>query len=85
MGQPTRPGLDNKYDMNAARLGVLLGADSLLGRRSGVVRMTLEIARALHHRPEIGGFSLMTGSRARDPGWVDTLADEPEPPAQAGD
>ena len=71
--------LDEKCDMNAARLGVLLGADSLLGRRSGVGRMTLQIARALRRHPAIGALSLMIGSRAAGPELLDGLGDEAEP------
>jgi glycosyltransferase involved in cell wall biosynthesis len=71
--------------MNAARLGVLLGADSLLGRRSGVGRMTLQIARALRGHPAVGALSLMLGSRAASPELLDRLGDEAETLSPAAD
>jgi glycosyltransferase involved in cell wall biosynthesis len=64
--------------MTGQRLGLLLGADSLLGRRSGVGRMTLQIARTLRDHPAIGALSLMAGNRVETAEWLDTLGDEHE-------
>lgn len=47
--------------MTGARIGVLLGADSLLGTRSGVGRQTLEVARLLRLAPAIGSLELLAG------------------------
>ncbi|MBV8573618.1 MAG: hypothetical protein JOZ58_01070, partial [Acetobacteraceae bacterium] len=58
--------------MTGERFGLLLGADSLLGRRSGVGRMTLQIARALRDHPAIGALSLIAGSRVETAEWLDT-------------
>lgn len=44
-------------------LGVVLGADSLLTRRSGVGRMTLEVARAAHAHPAVAGVRLLLRGR----------------------
>ncbi len=64
--------------MDGAKLGILLGADSLLGRRSGVGRMTLQIARMLREHPAIGGLLLMMQGRAADPECLGRLTDEAE-------
>lgn len=68
-------------------MNVLLGADSLLKRRSGIGRMTNEIARALRRRGDLGAFRLLLHTRAVGPDWLDTLpshADAPGgPPPQA--
>ncbi|HST74880.1 MAG TPA: glycosyltransferase, partial [Acetobacteraceae bacterium] len=48
--------------MTTAKLSVLLGADSLLGRRSGVGRMTWQIAHMLREHPEIGALRLLAGA-----------------------
>ena len=42
-------------------LAVVLGGDSILLHRSGVGRMALEIAKAVHDRPEIAAFRLLIG------------------------
>ena len=43
----------------AAPLALVIGADSLSIRRSGVGRMTLEIINATRHRPEVAGLRLL--------------------------
>ena len=70
--------------MTGNKLGVLLGADSLLGRRSGVGRMTLQIARTLRDHPAVGGMSLIAGNRVETAGWLDGLGDEQEALAPSG-
>lgn len=49
----------------AGELGVVIGADSLAHRRSGVGRMTLEIARAAQGHPGCAELRLMFGGRLR--------------------
>lgn len=65
-------------------MNVLLGADSLLKRRSGIGRMTIEIARALRRRDDLGAFRLLLHTRTVGPEWLDALpshADAPGGPA----
>ncbi len=69
--------------MSSPRIGVLLGAESLLGRRSGVGRMTLQIARTVRRDPRIGGLLLMLKGQASGPELLDSLGDEPEGPGPA--
>src|SRR5689334_22181483 len=74
--------------MSGERLGVLLGADSLVGRRSGVGRMTLQIGRMLRGHSAIAGLSLMVGGRPLPATLLDGLGDEEgslePPPGQSG-
>lgn len=63
-------------------LEILLGADSLALRRSGVGRMTLEIARALRGRPDQAALRLLVNGRIRGPEFLDCLAETA--PAGAG-
>ena len=44
-----------------APLAVVLGGDSIVMHRSGVGRMALEIAKAVHGRPEIASFRVLVG------------------------
>ncbi len=57
------------------RLNVLLGADSLLGARSGVGRMALQIARALRTHDEVASLRLLAGGRVLPPDLLDRLDD----------
>jgi alpha-1,3-rhamnosyl/mannosyltransferase len=59
--------------MSAAQLSLLLGADSLLGRRSGVGRMTWQIARHAREHAEIGTLRLLAGASILQPDWLDGL------------
>jgi alpha-1,3-rhamnosyl/mannosyltransferase len=59
--------------MSTSRLTVLLGADSLLGRRSGVGRMTWQIARHAREHPEIGTLRLLASASILPPDWLDGL------------
>lgn len=54
-------------------LSLLLGADSLLTLRSGVGRMTLEIARQLETHPEIGDFGLMIEGDVHEKSWLASM------------
>lgn len=51
-------------------LGLILGADSLLVTRSGIGRMTIEIAEAVRHRPEIAAMRLLLQGRLEQPDAV---------------
>ncbi len=64
--------------MSSPRIGLLLGAESLLGRRSGVGRMTLQIARSARSDPGIAGLRLMLGGQPSGPDLLDGIRDEPE-------
>ena len=66
--------------MNGSGLGVLLGAESLLGRRSGVGRMTLQIAQELGRTEGIAGFELMLRGQRAGPDLL-TAPEEAESPA----
>jgi hypothetical protein len=48
-----------------APIGVLLGADSLLGMRSGVGRLTQEMAESLRRSPAVGDLALLVGRQLR--------------------
>ncbi len=57
--------------MHDPPIGVLLGADSLLGTRSGVGRQTWEVARLLRHAPEIAELALLVGGRRLPADFLD--------------
>ncbi|MBV9653414.1 MAG: glycosyltransferase family 4 protein [Acetobacteraceae bacterium] len=61
--------------MSRTPIGVLLGAESLLGRRSGVGRMTLQIAQATRRDPDIAGLMLSFAGQAADPAFLDAIED----------
>lgn len=61
--------------MANADLRIILGADSLLGPRSGIGRMTLEIARTMHTHPDIADFVLMMHDKVYPQSWLATLDD----------
>ena len=58
---------------DAANLSVLIGADSLALRRSGVGRMTLEITRAARACAQIDHAELLVGDTLTDAGLIDRL------------
>jgi O-antigen biosynthesis alpha-1,3-rhamnosyltransferase len=60
--------------MNDTPIGVLLGADSLPGARSGIGRQTLEVARLLRRTPAIGALALLVGERCLPADALETLA-----------
>ena len=71
--------------MTATKLSVLLGADSLLGRRSGVGRMTWQIAHMLREHPEIGALRLLAGAGTLSPDCLDAAEPDSAPtPRNAG-
>jgi glycosyltransferase involved in cell wall biosynthesis len=58
-----------------APIGVLLGADSLIGTRSGVGRQALEIARLLRQSPAVGELVLLAYGRCVPAGALDALVE----------
>ena len=60
--------------MERTPVNILLGADSLTGKRSGVGRFTFEIAKALHGRPDVRDMRFAIGGRVVDcePGDFET-------------
>jgi alpha-1,3-rhamnosyl/mannosyltransferase len=50
-----------------------LGADSLLGQRAGIGRLTLELARALRDEPEVGRLLLWMGGEVREADALESL------------
>jgi len=61
---------------NDATLSVLIGADSLALRRSGVGRMTLEIVRAARAAAAIQRTELLLGGVLTGAGMIDDLGDD---------
>src|SRR5260221_9119063 len=62
--------------MRADPISVLLGADGLIPPRTGIGRLTLEIARQLADRDTIADFALLAGGEVRPREWIhDLLAD----------
>jgi Glycosyltransferase Family 4 len=59
--------------MRADPISVLLGADGLIPPRTGIGRLTLEIARQLVDRDTIADFALLAGGEVRPRGWIDDL------------
>ncbi len=57
-------------DTSNEPLTVLLGADSLLSQRSGIGRLTVEIARQLDISPAVDGFALLAGGRSHSREWL---------------
>jgi glycosyltransferase involved in cell wall biosynthesis len=64
-------------------INLLLGADSLVGQRSGVGRVAAEIAQRLEGSRAIGTFRLVVGGRAIGPEMLERLGAQPgsSPPA----
>ncbi len=54
---------------------VLIGADSLMARRSGIGRMTMEIVRAARQTPRVGSVHLLINGRVRDAAALDAMAE----------
>ena len=59
--------------MGVNRFGVLLGADSLLGPRSGIGRQAFEVARLLRQDQAVGELALLVGERCLGADELDTL------------
>jgi glycosyltransferase involved in cell wall biosynthesis len=70
--------------MSDTPIGVLLGADSLPGTRSGIGRQTLEVARLLRRTPAIGAMALLVGERCEPADALETLARTVTPAATRG-
>jgi alpha-1,3-rhamnosyl/mannosyltransferase len=64
-----------------APIGVLLGADSLLGARSGIGRQAIEVARLLSQAPAIGELALLVGEQCLSADELDKLAAAAAPTA----
>ena len=69
---------------NDAPIGVLLGADSLIGMRSGVGRQTLEVARLLRRCPAVGELALLMGRSCLPADTLDALDDVQRLPDASG-
>ena len=57
-------------------MNLLLGCDSLRERRSGIGRMTIEIAQALRLRDDVQAMRLVIGGQVAGPDWLDRSADD---------
>ena len=57
-------------ETNRPRVSVMLGADSLAGRRSGIGRMTFEIASRLAGHPGLGDFGFLADGHVHRPEWL---------------
>ena len=64
-----------KADPARLPVNVLIGADSLLAQRSGVGRMTLEIARAARMAEGVGRVQLLMDGRVRPAAALDMLGE----------
>ncbi|HKM64123.1 MAG TPA: glycosyltransferase family 1 protein [Acidisphaera sp.] len=64
-------------------LTLLLGGESLLGRRSGIGRVTLQIAQALRHDPRIAEIRLLLGRTSEPVSMIDTLPSDSSPPVRS--
>jgi alpha-1,3-rhamnosyl/mannosyltransferase len=53
------------------KFGLLLGADGVTGRRSGIGRQIFEVARLLRADPAIAGMELLVGERAESADLLD--------------
>lgn len=72
---------------NSSPIGLIVGADSLIGNRSGVGRMTLEIIEAVRNRPEVGALRLSMAGHLHRAETVLAGMDgkpQPQPPPRTG-
>ncbi len=67
---------------DTTHLSVLIGADSILARRSGVGRMTIEIARAARISDAVSRVDLMMGGKIVPGAWLDAEPPLDPPPLQ---
>jgi alpha-1,3-rhamnosyl/mannosyltransferase len=65
------------------KFGLLLGADGMTGRRSGIGRQILEVARLLRAESAVAEMALLIGDRAESPDLLDRL--DMAPAAAGGD
>ena len=66
-------------DSSHEPLTVLLGADSLLTQRSGIGRLTAEIARQLDASPTVTGYALLAGGRSHSREWLQSRLSQTSP------
>ena len=83
MSDKSRPPASAFHGTENQRLGILLGAESLIGRRSGVGRMTLQIAHVLRTHPAVAGLSLVVDGRPFGFAMLDALSDGEDATASA--
>jgi hypothetical protein len=69
-----------RQDGAPAGLGVLLGADGVTGRRSGIGRVTLEVARALRNPGKLADLALLIGDAVSPPDILDRAAQAADAP-----
>jgi alpha-1,3-rhamnosyl/mannosyltransferase len=60
------------------KFGLLLGADGVTGRRSGIGRQILEVARLLRTDPAIAEMELLIGDRAESADLLDRVDQAPD-------
>ena len=65
-------------------MNLLLGADSLAGRRSGIGRVTFEVGCAMRGRPGVTELRLVVGGRVTGTAALDAPADGPLGPPALG-
>ena len=74
-----------RQDATVAGLGVLLGADGVTGRRSGIGRVTLEVARALRNPGRLSDLALLIGDAVSPPDILDRATQAADaPPCRTG-
>jgi glycosyltransferase involved in cell wall biosynthesis len=64
--------------LQSPKFGLLLGADGITGRRSGIGRQILEVARLLRADPDIAEMALLIGDRAESPALLDRVDQAPD-------
>jgi len=69
--------------MSQGPIGVVLGADSLVGSRSGVGRQAWEVAGLLRHTPDVAELALLVGGRCVPADFFDALASPAMRPANS--
>jgi len=69
-----------RQDGARAGLGVLLGADGVTGRRSGIGRVTLEVARALRDPGRLADLALLIGDVVSPPDILDRTTQAADAP-----
>lgn len=65
-------------------MNILLGADSLMERRSGIGRVTFEVAQALRDHADVGELRLVIGGRLAEAPMLDQVADMAVPDGLRG-
>jgi alpha-1,3-rhamnosyl/mannosyltransferase len=70
--------------VSAIPIGVLLGADSLIGVRAGIGRQALEVARLLRQTSAVVELALLVGERCLRADELETLSEPTAPTATRG-